>query len=338
MKSRLTPIVLLTALASNSACSDRIRPGAESGSIDTPLPAAGSATQRASFQRLTDSSGPFRIALHPASSVPTHLSGRVRNRLRGGSGAQAAIAFLSDYRQLFRMDAPEAELHALRERKDDLGMTHVRFAQRHLGIAVYGAEVSAHFDREGSLRVIDTTYVADLSGVDVIPSIQLSDAAALAQGDFATRVSSSETPLAGLAELIIYAPDRREPRLAYHLELTSAEGAEVAIRTDYTVDAKTGAILNAFDNLQTAAATGTGSLGKTFTFEATIRSPYPERYRPRRRLPALGIAAPRSREPRSRRTCMQARSTIFTRPASGVKVSTVQTARWLPRSTMAETT
>jgi bacillolysin len=258
---------------------------AEAPRLATPTP---SAEQTATLQALeAESRGSWQVSFDEKRGSVLHLEGRLQGALQPGDApSAAALAFLSNHKQLFRMNAPELELSVRRDRTDALGMHHVRFAQRVSGIPVAGADVFVHFRNDGSLATVDTTYVPDLASVNVTPAFGTDEALQLAISDFA-----SKRPKFGpgqfwrppILELVVF-PSGSTARLAYHVRLhvRSADPSHM----DYVIDASTRAILRKYENLQTAIpTTGSGRTsdnqtvtlqisqeGTTFTLEDMTRT------------------------------------------------------------------
>ena len=210
---------------------------------------------------------------HERLSTPAHLSTtRTGAALltRGVTAERATKKFLAEYKGLYRLRDPESELSLSRERTDALGMTHARFQQITHGIPVLGAELMAHYDREGRLASIDAQYVPDLDGVDVNPTIDASSVLAKLKTEaLAQATDLSEDQLeAADGKLVVYAPSAAAARLAYQYTVRAVAGAHPAIWVT-TVDAKTGEVLNQYDNLQTVEASAVGALGDAKKFQVT---------------------------------------------------------------------
>ena len=235
------------------------------GGGDSPrtTPPAPTAEQTAVLEALeAESRTTWQASFDRKSGTVLHLEGRLDGALQAGDKpAAAAYSFLSKHKQLFRMNAPEAELEVRRDRADALGMHHVRFAQRVGGIPVAGADVFVHFRKDGSLATVDTTYVPDLGSVGLTPAFGRDEALELAIADFAAKrpkFGRGQFWRDPIVELVVF-PHGGTARLAYHVRLhvRSVDPSHM----DYMIDASTRAILRKYDNLQTAVPT-TGS-GRT---------------------------------------------------------------------------
>lgn len=232
------------------------------------------------------------VAARPAAHVEGHFP---RARRDGETHFAATTRFLREHAELFPLQAAKGaraawELRLVHERVDELGMHHVRARQTHRGIEVRGAEVMAHFDAHGALRSLDTNLATNVELDDITPKLSSLDAehaarthyVAALQKDLEADGLRAGRPSDALeiedVELVIDAPDllsrdeetsqAHAPRLAYHMTVRGDDGAR-ASRVDYTIDAKTGAVLNVFDNIQTVQASSKGALGDNRTFEVT---------------------------------------------------------------------
>lgn len=181
----------------------------------------------------------------------------------GASAAQATLRFLGRHKDVFAMRAPDAELTLEKEEIDELGMAHARFQQVAHGVPVVGAELAAHFDAAGRVSAIDTTYVSGLESVDLEPKLGAAAVAAsvtssvLAGAKGAVAAEDLETTP---PRLVVYALGAGAARLAYEVTVRAIAGDEPAIWVT-TIDAKTGDVLDRYDNLQTVTGNGVGVLG-----------------------------------------------------------------------------
>ncbi|MBX3188078.1 MAG: M4 family metallopeptidase [Labilithrix sp.] len=185
---------------------------------------------------------------------------------KGGSAEATTIAFLGKYRELFRMGDAASELRLEKSEVDELSMSHVRFQQVTRGVVVEGAELAAHYDAAGRLTSIDSNYVPGADAVDIQPKIDAK--AGLLAAKLAVEGVDPALLTADEGRLIVYAGEDREPTLAYRYSVRSDVGEAPAIWVT-TVDAKTGAVINRYDDIQTIEATATGVAGDTKKFQVT---------------------------------------------------------------------
>jgi bacillolysin len=251
--------------------------------------AAPTAEQTAVLDALqAKSRSPWQASFDAKKGTARHLEGRLAAALKPGENpSAAALSFLSAHKQLFRMGAPEAELTARRDRSDALGMHHVRLGQHVGGIPVAGVDVFVHFRSDGSLSTVDSTYVPDLSSMNLTPAFDGQEALALAIADFAAsrpKFRPGQFWRAPIVELVVL-PTGASAKLAYHVRLhvRSVDPSHM----DYMIDASTRSVLRKYDNLQTGTpTTGSGMTsdnqsvtlqisedGTNFTLEDMTRTP-----------------------------------------------------------------
>jgi thermolysin len=214
------------------------------------------------LQTLTGSS--WTWLQHDVHNTPMHLSSSrdgARVLIERGDAVKTTLDLLTQHKALFKMYSPALELSSTKLDVDHLGMTHARFQQMTHGIPVGGAELMAHYDAAGRITAIDANYVADLQEIDVEPTIRAEDALARVKSHVLTQSIIHESALeADQGKLIVYAPGTVPPRLAYEFKVRALEAKVPAIWVT-TIDAKTGAILHQYDNLQTVQGSGIGVLG-----------------------------------------------------------------------------
>lgn len=238
--------------------------GAEVPAVETGLATAAQVRAFASLKRET--SREWTWLQHARWKTPTHLSAPRTGAptLRAELGVEASTkGFLAQHRELFKLRDPSAELRLTRETKDELSMTHARFQQQARGVPVLGAELTAHYDAKGILTSLDATYVPDLDGVDVDPRFEAKLAVDIAHRDVVARLASAAdeaklVPSEG--KLVVFALGDRAPTLAYQVVVRAVFGNEPAIWVT-TIDAKSGEIIDRYDNLQTVEGSGVGVLG-----------------------------------------------------------------------------
>jgi len=162
---------------------------------------------------------------------------------------EAARTFLRANRALLRIDDPDRELVATSEAADDRGGRHIRFAQQWKNVPVWPAELIVHLDASGNVELVDGAHVPSPRRVSRRPVIGATDAAARAIARAATRDAS-----AGLPELIVHARNGRRPRLAWKMTVSESLVQQWLV----IVDAMNGDVLQRFNNVKTAAVTGSG--------------------------------------------------------------------------------
>ncbi len=134
--------------------------------------------------------------------------------------------------------------------QDDIGTAHVRFDQRIDGVRVFGYELITHENSRGEFSDLSGRVFRGRAGA-TRPVYDATDAVELAAAQFGTYTDAEY-------ELVIY-PRSSGVHLAWSIDIRNTDEVNYAPRREhYMLDAITGMTLDHWDNLQTAAATGTG--------------------------------------------------------------------------------
>lgn len=138
------------------------------------------------------------------------------------------------------------------------GTEHVRMERTYEGLPVIGGDMVVH-SRNGELQSITQgDNMRTTARPSLKPAISAEQARVEAGAKFDGTVASLDP-----AKLVVYARGGAEPVLAYQVGLQGARNGDQAPGVmSYFLDARTGALLEAEDHFQTAAANGTG---KTLT-------------------------------------------------------------------------
>jgi len=170
---------------------------------------------------------------------------------RGAPWKDNAIAVMDNLAPLFGVTDAEAEFEVKRVDEDKLGFRHVRLTQRHQGLRVVGGELIVHFNGDEAAYEVNGQY-APAIGLDVKPGLTAAAALKVAQDDL-TEMELAGGELAKEAELVVYALNGAEPRLAYEIALAgNAAGKPWCWR--YWVDAQTGDVLWKYNDMRGIAA------------------------------------------------------------------------------------
>ena len=174
------------------------------------------------------------------------------------------IHFVAAHRDRFKLRDARKSLSLKRTETDALGMTHARFQQTVRGVPVIGAEIAAHYDREGRVAAMHSTVEDDLD-LDVTPSVERETSRRTAIEDALARTPDLTEPELEVEDGALAIEDGKLVWSWRVRAVTSATPAIWAIR----VDAKTGAIASHYNALNLDEATGKGSLGDTKKIEVT---------------------------------------------------------------------
>jgi Zn-dependent metalloprotease len=262
LKTALLSTAIVAALAGvafHSARSD-----VPAGPLATTASTAGSAASLAHDTRLTTS------AKHASShmAAPSDTGARAGSELAfsSTSPAQADTTSAAERaRQLLRNAAAKevnlaaADGFVARDVMIDRdGTEHVRMERTYEGLPVIGGDMVVHSHNGQLTSITQGDNMRTTLRPSLKPGISAEQARIEAGAKFDGTVASLDP-----AKLVVYARGGGEPTLAYQVGLQGARNGDQAPGVmSYFLDARTGALLEAEDHFQTAAANGTG---KTLT-------------------------------------------------------------------------
>ena len=196
------------------------------------------------------------LVRRPGVGTPTHISGerlfearRVETTGRAADPVDVSRAFLRENRTLLALSDPDSELGSPRLLDDPLGLAHVRYEQRYRGVLVWPAELTVHMDRNGDVTLMDGSYVPTPKIRSVVPVVSAADAAKRARREMGIGAATPGEP-----ELIVYAPGRRLPRLAWRVETTGTPRQMAYV----VIDAANGARLAVIPRVMEENVVGSG--------------------------------------------------------------------------------
>jgi Zn-dependent metalloprotease len=177
----------------------------------------------------------------------------------GGDLARAAVRYARGFdADLGLSDLDELAVRQVRGGAG--GHRHVRLAQLHQGLPVWGADLVVHADPSGRFVGL-SGGLAELGEVDVSAALTADQALAIGRAAYARPLRGRLSDLATSresAELVVY-PGERDARAAWHVQFFTElqAGIEPGL-WNYFIDAKTGAILHQLNALPTEQASGPG--------------------------------------------------------------------------------
>ena len=150
----------------------------------------------------------WKWTLDALSNVPAHVEGSSATALgKGITARHATVAFLTKFREEYKLSDPESSFVVAREERDELGMTHLRMQQVVRGIVVANRELTAHFDERGGLKSVDSTHAAGLESVDLNPVLTAEQATAKAMADLGATLDVKGAEVETKPELQVFAPE-----------------------------------------------------------------------------------------------------------------------------------
>jgi bacillolysin len=210
----------------------------------------------------TEPGGQVEIRWDDQTGTPSLIAGDIATAAApDGSSEAVAMSFFETYAPLYRMTDPEAELALQEVSQDDLGMTHVRYAQTYQGIQVFGADLVAHMTAEGKVTAVNGTYLPDL---DLSPQPAISPEAALETAR--THVGVPQAVSKDPPEMVIY-QHGPTAHLAWYMRLTSDDppGAWV-----YFIDAHDGQFVTMYEDIHFARNRMTYTANNTTSLPGTL--------------------------------------------------------------------
>ncbi len=221
--------------------------------------------QQKAIQLLHDKAGDdVKIHLRPGQQTVMQIRGASLEKAAQVAKANVeerntatARNFLRSNRDLLRIDDPDNEWALQKQERDELGHDHLKFEQIYRGIPVWPTGLGVHVGGDGAVYLVDGAYIATPNTLATEPTL----AAAGAQAQAISGLDHGETAEVGPAQLIVYAPLEKAPRLAWKLSVTvDAMHSWITV-----VDATDGTVLNRISQVMDAnvAASSTDLLGKT---------------------------------------------------------------------------
>ncbi len=205
---------------------------------------------------------------HPRLGTPLSIRGPGLGQRRAYSGGKGlalrgggryeedAVAVMDNLTRFYRIRDAEKEFAAKRVDADSLGFHHVRLAQLHQGLRVFGGDVLVHFDQSGEAYQVNGQYIPDIQ-VDLVPKIDADQAVSAAQQDLVA-MGKVQGTVEAKPTLAVFAQDM-DPRLAFELTLLNSDPQAGPGRWRYWIDASSGKVLLRYNDIKVACPTTNGT-------------------------------------------------------------------------------
>ena len=199
----------------------------------------------------------LRLSWNEELEVPAVITGVLSEPFFGvGAGIteQAALEFLNDSKQLFRMQEPATELKLTSHASDAAGNMTLAFKQVYQGIPVYGAGIRVQFGTDKAITRIMNKYIPGIQA-NVQPQITADDAIMKAVED----AGGGELDKAWPPELILMGEDHSWT-LAWTFRIALLQPPRPRI-IRYFINADKAKVLFLYDDLQSfpdVSGQGTG--------------------------------------------------------------------------------
>ncbi len=165
---------------------------------------------------------------------------------------EAAFQYLDNIKEMIGIQEPATEFKTINIHNDDYGLTHIKLQQYYNNIKVYRGQVFVH-GKDGLMVKFNGEYFPTPDIEDLTPTISTEQAFEIAKSNITTpfiEPSAFEQSLIDfdevISELVLYHPEFESNyiRLTWHLTIRPNH----LRRFEYFVDAKTGDILNYYNN------------------------------------------------------------------------------------------
>ncbi|WP_406344658.1 M4 family metallopeptidase [Streptomyces sp. NBC_00648] len=151
---------------------------------------------------------------------------------------------------------------------DPDGSRHVRYDRTYRGLPVLGGDFVVHLSPTGAYRGADRAVANDLAVPTVTPALSAPRAAGLASAE----LRAAHQGLKGLTakpELVVDAL-HGTPKLAWRTQTAARDSLGNPVARVVLTDARTGARIDAWDSIETAAGDGKSLYGGTVPLETTL--------------------------------------------------------------------
>ncbi|MEV8097593.1 M4 family metallopeptidase [Kitasatospora sp. NPDC085879] len=149
------------------------------------------------------------------------------------------------------------------------GSRHVRFDRSYAGLPVLGGDLVVHLGPDGSYRGADRAATTDLAVPSTTPSVSKEAAAAQAGAELVRAVPGRTTVQQGAQPQLVVDARSGTPRLAWQTTAAGTDYLGNPVARTVLTDARTGARIDAWDGLETAAGDGASLYGGTVPLETT---------------------------------------------------------------------
>ncbi len=166
---------------------------------------------------------------------------------------QAAFRFMDNVKQAMHIHNPENEFQVMRLWNDELGFSHIKMQQYYKGVKVYGGQVIIH-GKSGLINTMNGTCFPTPT-TNLTPLVNKSDAIRVVEKDMSA-ITHIIDPNQIKNKLLSYKESESE-LVVYHFKLNLLNEKlvwhitfrpNVLERWEYFVDAKTGEIVNKYNN------------------------------------------------------------------------------------------
>ncbi|WP_431676994.1 M4 family metallopeptidase [Kitasatospora sp. KL5] len=149
------------------------------------------------------------------------------------------------------------------------GSRHVRFDRSYAGLPVLGGDLVVHLAPDGSYRGADRAATTDLAVPSTTPTVGKAAAVEQANGELARAGQGRTTVQQGAQPQLVVDARSGTPRLAWQTTVSGTDYLGNPVARTVLTDARTGARIDAWDGLETAAGDGASLYSGTVALETT---------------------------------------------------------------------
>ncbi|PBC70872.1 griselysin [Streptomyces sp. TLI_235] len=204
-------------------------------------------------------------ALVSAAAPSAGAAGRPVPAPQAVAAAEAAMAS-----HAAQLGVGERQSSSVRDVVTDAdGSRHVRFDRSYAGLPVLGGDLVVHLGPDGSYRGADRAATTDLAVPSTTPSVSKEAAAAQAGAELVRAVPGRTTVQQGAQPQLVVDARSGTPRLAWQTTAAGTDYLGNPVARTVLTDARTGARIDAWDGLETAAGDGASLYSGTVPLETT---------------------------------------------------------------------
>ncbi|GJF31234.1 peptidase [Kitasatospora sp. NE20-6] len=149
------------------------------------------------------------------------------------------------------------------------GSRHVRFDRTYAGLPVLGGDLVVHLAADGTYRGADRAATGDLAPAATTPAVPRGTAAAQAAAELRHAAPGAAAVRAGAQPELVVDARAGTPRLAWRTTASGTDSLGNPVALTVLTDARTGARIDAWDALETAAGDGASLYGGTVPLQTT---------------------------------------------------------------------
>jgi bacillolysin len=209
-------------------------------------PVAGASSEAGLGDLAASSTRPLIVRQQPGRRAPFFVAGRIPTRkFSAAAGARGrADAFWRSFGAVFGLDGATDDLRLLRVTRDGLGTQHVRYRQVYEGLPVFGRQAVVHLEGD-VVYAVNGELHPDIA-VPTEPAVTSAAATGTALESLAKRLPQAA---GARSTLLVFVDGSDRAHLAWRVSVPTASPLGL---WRVFVDARSGELISAYDDLETA--------------------------------------------------------------------------------------